>query len=344
MPEWSKQLIGSWEDENAIYTFLNDRYYLFNRKQKGPVDQGRLDFDPSSRKLYSLNNDGHAILTIQKLDDKNLELKMHGTMNLFANEFEIAISATRLPNIVLPPTPEDIQTAAELGDLDAVSNFLKNGISVNAQNQYGATALHLAAYFCHTDVVKLLLAHKPDLALLTENKKTALVLAIGSNHEKAVELLLDAGASIKTADNGGEESLLEQASFQSDEIIIDLLKYGADLNEKPKFGEPCLDSIIGDVQMDNTYKDRLPVIRYLVEDKKIDVNKYDDFGYTPIFYAVHKGLVKTVKYLVSKGAKTDLKSKDGGTVLDYAQKAIPYRSQPLDPQILELLKKDVSMK
>jgi len=106
--------------------------------------------------------------------------------------------ATEAPTKVNPPSM-DLQTAAFLGDLDAVKQHIaagtdldqreptmgstalisaavfgktdvaralvEAGADVNIQNQEGSTALHSAAFLCRTDIVKMLLENGADKEL-----------------------------------------------------------------------------------------------------------------------------------------------------------------------------------
>jgi ankyrin repeat protein len=62
----------------------------------------------------------------------------------------------------------------------------------------------------------------------------------------------------------------------------------------------------------------LPAVRFLVTETGADVNAKDIYNYTALHGAAYRGDNDVVKYLVSKGAKLDIRSKQGQTVTDMA--------------------------
>jgi ankyrin repeat protein len=64
-------------------------------------------------------------------------------------------------------------------------------VPVDAQNQYGRTALHLASTYGHDDIVQLLLDKGAKTDVLDDNGKTPLCLAVSGGHLRAAEILLE---------------------------------------------------------------------------------------------------------------------------------------------------------
>lgn len=60
------------------------------------------------------------------------------------------------------------------------------------------------------------------------------------------------------------------------------------------------------------------IIKYIQSKKGNEVNKLTHDGRTYIFWAAYKGNVELMKYLLSKGAKTDLIDDKGNTILNFA--------------------------
>jgi ankyrin repeat protein len=64
--------------------------------------------------------------------------------------------------------------------------------------------------------------------------------------------------------------------------------------------------------------DPVDVMKVLV-DKGADVNAVNDLGMTAAHYAVQRGAEKIVEYLASKGARFDIKNKQGRTAAELAR-------------------------
>jgi ankyrin repeat protein len=141
--------------------------------------------------------------------------------------------------------PATLQSAAQAGDLQRVQDLLDGGAAVNGVDAEGNTALHLAAFNGHLDVVKALLAagadanaqdaqgwtpifkaaynHEMDCgfapvvqALVDAGADvnhrifyglTPLMLAAGGGEAAVCEVLLNAGAEVKAANDGGRTAL-----------------------------------------------------------------------------------------------------------------------------------------
>ncbi|RUS17147.1 hypothetical protein BC937DRAFT_90365 [Endogone sp. FLAS-F59071] len=77
---------------------------------------------------------------------------------------------------------EALRERAALGNLKAVSHYLRSGVNINSANKMnGWTALHWASHRGHEDVVRTLLAHGADTALVTLKGQTAADLAKTDN-------------------------------------------------------------------------------------------------------------------------------------------------------------------
>lgn len=88
-----------------------------------------------------------------------------------------------------------LRHAAYQGDLEAVQQLLDSGVPVDSANDYGRTALSMAAGRGHVDVMQVLIEAEADL-----NSKdrfygfTPLLAAVNAKQAKAVTLLVESGA------------------------------------------------------------------------------------------------------------------------------------------------------
>ena len=76
---------------------------------------------------------------------------------------------------------------------------------------------------------------------------------------------------------------------------------------------------LGAFMMNNVPNNFLPAVKYLVEEKRADVNQQDAWGYTPLHYASVKGDNALIEYLVSKGADVKRVSRLGQSTADMAR-------------------------
>jgi ankyrin repeat protein len=74
-----------------------------------------------------------------------------------------------------------------------VKNLLGRGAKVNAQNNAKMTPLHIAAKQGEREIVVLILAHHPNLALKDSRGWTPLTWAINAHRDEVAQMLREAG-------------------------------------------------------------------------------------------------------------------------------------------------------
>ena len=116
------------------------------------------------------------------------------------------------------------------GDSVKVLSLLENGVDVNSVYD-GGTALYLAAYEGHLDIVNILLDSGAHIDSRDNSYgNTALGAAVYKNDRIIVKRLIKAGADVNTRDQDGYTVLMIAVANADYEIVLDLLKVGADLN------------------------------------------------------------------------------------------------------------------
>ncbi len=122
-----------------------------------------------------------------------------------------------------------LTTASLRYNVPVVTLLLKAGAKVNAENDFGETALDQAAQFGSKATILLLLAHGANIAHRNALGRTALHLAADSREgASAVAILLAHGAAVNTRDDEGKTPLdvaLDRSSQDPDHAaIIKLLR------------------------------------------------------------------------------------------------------------------------
>ena len=98
-------------------------------------------------------------------------------------------------------------------------------------------------------------------------------------------------------------------SRMNDNLVLDFINNGADVNLKNEFGVSILMKAANYRQKD--------VLKKLIE-KGTDVNAQDKNGETALIHAVHGGSKNIVKRLIESNASVNLQDKKGNTALMYA--------------------------
>ncbi|XP_019617593.1 PREDICTED: uncharacterized protein LOC109464923 [Branchiostoma belcheri] len=122
---------------------------------------------------------------------------------------------------------KELREAAGRGEEDRVKQLLAEGVKVNAADNSGWTALHLASRHGHTGTVQALLTAGATIDSPTNGGWTALHSAAFNGHTGTVQALLTAGATVNARDIFNETPLHEAARRGHPECVRVLLRAGA---------------------------------------------------------------------------------------------------------------------
>lgn len=145
-----------------------------------------------------------------------------------------------IANLLIERHPDlDIFEACATGRLERVRTLLdKQPDLITAYSSDGWTALHLAAFFKHPQLVALLIERGADIAARSHNQMANLPLnaAVASGSYEAASLLVEHGADVNS--RGSSDSVpLHSAAANGDLRLIELLlSRGADVNAKMDSG------------------------------------------------------------------------------------------------------------
>lgn len=134
--------------------------------------------------------------------------------------------------------------AAAVGDLARLRTLLhKDPALARAHSVDGFSALGLAAFFGHPEVLSALLAAgaNPDAASLNPMRVTPLHSAVAHRNPdvslRMAELLLGAGADPNVQQHGGWTPLHQAAAHGQGELVELLLAHGADIRTRSEDGQ-----------------------------------------------------------------------------------------------------------
>jgi ankyrin repeat protein len=206
--------------------------------------------------------------------------------------------------------------AAETGDLAAVTSAIASGVDVLSRDSANNSALHLASYRGHPEVVKLLLTSKADPSLGNENKDLATHLSALANRKQCLQVLLDPAfrdqVDLEANDSQGYTAL-HYACGEGHSEIADMLinKYHARIDSRNNDG---LTPMMCAVQQGHK-----ELAEMLVKRDAKCLEQSNNSGDTCLHYAtISEHGVNMLDMLLRYGADPFIRNKDGLTPLHEA--------------------------
>nr|XP_007971050.2 ankyrin repeat and SAM domain-containing protein 1A isoform X4 [Chlorocebus sabaeus] len=135
-----------------------------------------------------------------------------------------------------------LHCAAQYGHTEVVKVLLEELTDPTMRNNKFETPLDLAALYGRLEVVKMLLNAHPNLLSCNTKKHTPLHLAARNGHKAVVQVLLDAGMDSNYQTEMGS-ALHEAALFGKTDVVQILLGAGIDVNIKDNRGLTALDTV-----------------------------------------------------------------------------------------------------
>lgn len=149
----------------------------------------------------------------------------------------------------IPYSIDSFLNEAGAGNKERIELFMKAGMSVNAKDNDGHTALMRASAYDNFEMVKLLIEKGADVNAGDNDGYTVLMLATSKKDLELVKFLIKKGANVNASNNAGETPLM-LASLSSDfEMAQLLIQKGADVNAKSRNGSTALKYSFLDTRM-----------------------------------------------------------------------------------------------
>lgn len=213
---------------------------------------------------------------------------------LFPNSFDNVVNAQynsyeRIENSNIPQKPSIFDFITHDNKLtyiiENIDRYLENNGDINATNREGNTLLMKAVSIGYYDLADYLIEKNADISITNNKGENALILS--ANYPYILNLLINNNADINAVDNN-RKTALHYACEGGDLYSVKLLiKSGADINKRDILGKTMLMYAVENENFD--------LIKYLVEDLKVDINEKDDWGQNAIFYATK---IEIARYLI----------------------------------------------
>lgn len=269
-----------------------------------------------------------SINAAESINDTETLHQAIATYNPFASTSTMFIKQQTLPNIESKINEESInsfnfhqQTPLHVAAgtcypkiIDTLFDFaLSKGLSIEieALNENGKTALHLAAEKGNLKILQKLIEKGADVKAKDREGKSCLHLAVDFPDVVQYFIQLDS-TNINAQDNDGDTPLHHAVTNQNIEIIELLFKNDADPDSKNLEGEAPIHCFAREGTDVNVIK--------IFIDNDADINIKTTFDEcTPLQIAAHYNNEEVIKSLIENGADATIKDKHGKSASDRAK-------------------------
>jgi hypothetical protein len=141
---------------------------------------------------------------------------------------------------------QDLIRAVASGHREKTERVLRAGVSANAKDEHGQSALTIAAALPSTDIAELLLTHGADVNFRSHDGATPLMAAMMTGQKDTAKLLLRNGADVNASATVGSPApqqmpmLFLAIAIGDVEVTRLLIEQGADVNATLSDGQQIL--------------------------------------------------------------------------------------------------------
>lgn len=265
--------------------------------------------------------------------------------NIFQNDF-LAEDGSVIQNAAVP---------ASEGEGMEVVKSVNSSDNISVNNKKNIQIFFRAVYDNNTAVMENLLKDGFDINTMNENGENAVNVAIAAGSFNVLKYLIDKGANLNSTSDTGIPPL-SQAIIEYNKQAIDMLLSSKKIDMYYVWGDMwtgsplyiacskaniyALEKMVengADLNYDFSEYNAVPLLHYTINYKqyirnedykeliaflilnKIDINKKNSDGQTPLMTALKNGDIDTFNALIAGGADVTLKDNKGLTALNYAE-------------------------
>ena len=202
--------------------------------------------------------------------------------------------------------------AAEAGKLDVIVKLLEYHVDLANSKKRGKSAMMFAIHGEHEKILDVLLNAEASLSCpdFSPSDQIPLHQAIRCSNENIVTMLLDHGADVQIRDELSRTALFETLDCHDLDVAVLLLDQGINLSSRDRKGNSVLHEAIRRGAFEHAT---------LFIDQGIELTELNEEGLTPLHLAARHNHCRIVNDLLEKGADIEITDQQAGwTPLMYA--------------------------
>ena len=315
----------------------------FRRRQLLNNHALAIDFNPPAA-AHSLREPGNLsfdqlkkISWLDLFSNFNLRSNAHGdlqgALTLSAPDLHPwSVLADRLAQEWIDQINASLFLAIAQDDLNAVVEAVAMGALINANDRFGHSPLHYAAYRGNAYIVDYLLSNGGDPNARGNHLSTPLHSATWGKHQDVVQLLLEDGAEVDAMTDEKESPIMTATLRGQLEIVEILLALSADPHAVDAYGSNLMDlaGASGNVKLAELFQEvgvktvnplhlaagtgDFKTVENLLQAGR-SINEQDSFGATPLLVATVAGREDMVDFLLDRSANPLIEAKNGYSLL-----------------------------
>lgn len=193
-----------------------------------------------------------------------------------------------------------LHAAAHKGDLAQLNKLIAAKLDLNARDNYGRTALHVATFARQREAIRALVKAGAKLELLENDRYDTVTIAAVADDEETLRVVLSLGASAKLVTSRYDgTALIAAAHLGHDGVVRQLIAAGAPLDHVNNLNWTAL---IESIVLGNGGPRHLATLKALLA-AGASTKLTDRQGATPLAMAKSRGYGEMVQVLEAAGAR-----------------------------------------